>query len=134
MYLLKSLYQSIIITPDIAEEFGQKLPSWFVIQKPKDSKLNVLLNSLIDKGEASAITLALELDQNVLLILDDFKARRIAEDMDIRFTGTLGVLALAKQKGEMQELKPILDSIIDNGFRISPHLRSFILQKVGEAE
>lgn len=92
------------------------------------------MNSLIDKGEASAIGLALELNKDALLILDDYKARRIAKDMGIRFTGTLGVLALAKQKGELHELKPILDSIIDKGFRISPHLRSFILQKVGEAE
>lgn len=52
----------------------------------------------IGKGEASAIALALETADNVL-ILDDWKARRLAERLGLSVTGTLGVLIKAKNTG-----------------------------------
>ena len=70
--ILKKLFGTIITTSEVAEEFGQPLPSWFQIQQPKDKNYQLLIGSLIDKGEACAIALALESD-NSLLIIDDRK-------------------------------------------------------------
>lgn len=52
----------------------------------------------IDKGESSAIALALETPGSTV-ILDDYKARKIADQLGINFTGTIGVIIKAKLKG-----------------------------------
>ena len=71
--LLHKLYGQIITTLDIAEEFGETLPNWVTIEKASDKYKQRILEMQIDKGESSAIALALEIP-NCTLILDDFKA------------------------------------------------------------
>lgn len=71
---------------------------WFQVQQVKDRYKQQLLEMQIGKGEASAIALALETADNVL-ILDDWKARRLAERLGLSVTGTLGVLIKAKNTG-----------------------------------
>ena len=68
--LLKSVYRELITTPEIAEEFGEKLPEWIKIQPVSDKKYQVFLETQVDYGEASAIALASEYE-DVLLLLDD---------------------------------------------------------------
>jgi predicted nucleic acid-binding protein len=64
--LLKKVYGQLTTTPEIAEEFGEKLPEWIVIQPVKDTKYQKFLETQVDRGEASALALASELE-NVLL-------------------------------------------------------------------
>jgi predicted nucleic acid-binding protein len=45
---------------DIAIEFGEPLPDWVIIEKVSDKYRQQLLEMQIDKGESSAIALALE--------------------------------------------------------------------------
>ena len=76
-------------------------------------------NSLdIDAGEASAITLALE-SENCLLILDDNKGRKTAERLNLQFTGTLGIILKAKNVGLITSVKPIFQKIQQTNFRFS---------------
>jgi predicted nucleic acid-binding protein len=85
----------------------------------------------LDLGEASAIALALELE-NVLLILDDLKGRVEAEKLGFRITGTLGILFKAKKLGLIPELKPFIEKLKDVGFRISDKIEFEILRKSNE--
>ncbi|WP_291083306.1 hypothetical protein [Flavobacterium sp. BFFFF1] len=71
--LLLRLYGQIVTTTDIAEEFGESLPDWVIIENAKDKFHQRILELQIDRGESSAIALALEI-QNSTLILDDFKS------------------------------------------------------------
>jgi predicted nucleic acid-binding protein len=114
--LLRSLFTKIITTTTIAEEFGSPLPEWIEIRKPKNISFQ---NSLdIDAGEASAITLALE-SQNALLILDDNKGRKTAERLNLLYTGTLGIILKAKNVGIIPSIKPIIQKIQGTNFRFS---------------
>jgi predicted nucleic acid-binding protein len=114
--LLRSLFTKIITTTTIAEEFGSPLPEWTEIRKPKNISFQ---NSLdIDAGEASAITLALE-SQNALLILDDNKGRKTAERLNLLYTGTLGIILKAKNVGIIPSVKPIIQKIQGTNFRFS---------------
>ncbi len=83
----------------------------------------------IDKGESSAITLALEIPDS-LLILDDYKARRIVEKLGLTYTGTIGVIIKAKLMGIIPSIKPILEKIRQTDFRISADIE---LQALNEA-
>lgn len=106
--LLQNVYGELITTPEIAMEFGEVLPDWIKIQSAMDKKYQDLLYTQVDYGEASAIALATEFE-DVLLLLDDLKARKLATKLKFRITGTLGVIHRAKQMRIIDKIKPLLD-------------------------
>jgi predicted nucleic acid-binding protein len=96
--ILKEVFIKVTTIVEVSLEFGKKLPDWIVIEKVKDNHQQLLFELEIDKGEASAIALAIE-KENCLLILDDYKARKLASKLELQYTGSLGVLLKAKQSG-----------------------------------
>jgi predicted nucleic acid-binding protein len=129
--LLHKVYGQIVTTPDIATEYGEPLPEWVEIVTVKDQYRQQLLEMQIDKGESSAIALALE-TQNCTLILDDYKARKIAEQLGITFTGTIGVIIKAKLKGIIPSIKPLLEKIKQTNFRLSEDIELQALKEANE--
>ena len=119
--MLHKLYGQIITTIDIAIEYGEILPEWVEIATVVDKYKQQLLELQIDKGESSAIALALE-TPNSTIILDDYKARKIAQQLGINYTGTIGVIIKAKLNGIIPSIKPILEKIKQTDFRISAEL------------
>ena len=83
--ILHLLFGEIIITSTIAKEFGEKLPKWIKIVDPENKTYQNLLLTTVDKGEASAIALAVE-QKDCLLILDDQKARKLALKLSLNYT------------------------------------------------
>ena len=129
--LLKDLYESILITEEVAREFGEELPSWVEIKKVQNTANLRVLKNIVDLGEASAIALALELD-DTLLIVDDLKGRKEAQRLGLKITGLMGVLLKCKQENIISEVKPILIAIKEASFRISEKIELFVLQQAGE--
>lgn len=119
--LLKKVYGRVVTTTDIADEFGEVLPEWIEIVSVQDKLRQQLLEMQIDKGESSAIALALETSVSTLII-DDNKARRVACQLGLNFTGTIGVIIKAKLTGKIESIKPLLSKIKQTNFRISPEL------------
>jgi predicted nucleic acid-binding protein len=97
------------------------------IKEVQDKKYQEFLKTQIDCGEASAIALAMETD-NSLLLLDDLKARKLAGKLNLNFTGTLGVITKAKQMGVTSEVKPLIDSLLLTDFRISENVIDELLK------
>ncbi len=108
----------MITTQEISKEYGAELPEWIRIEEVKDKKYQNLFSFLLDEGEASALALAAE-TTNVLLLLDDLKARKILKNLNFKFTGALGVVNKAKKMGVIQQIKPFTDKILETNFRIS---------------
>lgn len=129
--ILHKLYSRVTITPEIAQEFEDTLPLWIDIVSANDAKEQQLLELQLDKGEASAITLALEME-DCLLIIDDAKGRRIAVSLGLKITGTLGVLVNAKKNGIVRSVKPWVEKLISANFRVSDELRTEVLKECGE--
>lgn len=123
--ILRQLYGNIVTTPDVEREYGETLPDWVEINYPKDKTRQVLLELQLDKGESSAIALALEIPDSILII-DDYKARKIAEQLQLKITGTLGILIKAKQRGFLKSIMPIVKKLKSSGFRISDDLENDI--------
>lgn len=128
--LLHRVYGQITTTIDIAFEYGEQLPDWVEIKDVKDKRRQQLLEMQIDKGESSAITLALE-TPDCTLILDDYKARRIAEQLRLSYTGTIGVIVKAKLMGLIPSIKPLIYKIRQTDFRVSADME---LQAIKEAK
>jgi len=129
--LLRNLYGNITITQVIANEFGKSIPEFIKIENPIDKNYQKILESFLDAGESSALALALE-KKNCLLILDDIKGRREARQLKIHYTGTLGVLVIAKEKGLIKSFTNILEDIKKTNFRISDDLIKEAKRKCGE--
>lgn len=77
-----------------------------------------LLEFQIDRGEASAIALELEIGAD-LIILDDYKARLAAEKLGLQITGTLGAIIKAKKSGFISSIRPCLEKLQKIDFRLS---------------
>jgi predicted nucleic acid-binding protein len=129
--LLQELYGEVFTTLEIATEYGLPLPEWIRVKIVADKQKQQLLELQLDIGEASALALALEI-QDCTVILDDLKARKLAVRMHIRHTGTLGIIISAKKKGVIASIRPILDAMDKTDFRISDELRKLALQQAGE--
>ncbi len=130
--LLKDIYHKVYTTPEIAQEFNKSLPNWVFIESATDTKYKNFLCTRVDLGEASAIALAVERNDS-LLILDDLKARKFAKDLNLQMTGTLGVMNKAKGLGLISNLKPLLNQLQSTDFRVSENIIKDLLQRNGES-
>lgn len=131
LQILKTVYGAITITPEVRKEYKKLIPDWIKIEKVKNKKRQKLFEKQVDAGEASAIALAIE-HKNSILIIDDKRGRRLAASLKIEITGTLGTLMKAKQKGIISEISPSLKKLKLNGFRISKEVEEGILEMAGE--
>jgi len=85
----------------------------------------------LGSGETAVLALALEITDAVV-ILDDAMARRHAQVLGLRLTGTLGVLLDAKREGLVTDVAPLLDDLQSLGFRLSGTTRDAVLRLAGE--
>jgi len=129
--ILHKTFANIVTTSEIQKEYGLELPSWLQVREVKDVMLKEVLSASVDEGEASAIALAME-TSNPILILDDLKGRKLASQMSLDFIGTLGLLIKAKEYGVIPAVRPYIEKMQTTNFRISPSLVNLILEKTGE--
>jgi predicted nucleic acid-binding protein len=83
------------------------------------------------QGEREAILLAEE--EGAPLLVDERKAREIAEHRGIEVVGTLWVLKEAKQRGLLLAVRPIIEELLAIGYWFHPErvIRPF-LEEMGE--
>ena len=121
--LLSSSFNQIIIPPQVQDEFGVTL-DWLHIQKVRDKNLLMALRLRLDEGEAAAIALAMEYPPSIL-ILDDLKARAIAQQMGLPIMGTIGLILRCKRKKIIPAVRPIFNELQSVDF----HIRDSLFQK-----
>ncbi len=129
--LLNVLGRQAVVTDIIANEFGHVLPHWISVAKAADVYYQLILEMELDEGEASAIALALE-KPNSVLIIDDLKGRRVAERLRLDYSGTFGLILKAKQSGALKSIRPLIEKIERTDFRFSTKLIETILREAGE--
>ena len=129
--LLRGVGNKIHITPIVHEEYGMILPDWIVISAPDNINYQRILEMDLDRGEASAIALSMDI-QDSILILDELKGRKIADRLALRYSGSFGVILRSKQMGLIKSVKPILNKIRSTDFRFSEGLFETIIDQAGE--
>jgi predicted nucleic acid-binding protein len=143
--LLEQLYGRVLIPSGVWHELqggGEDDPritdvlglDWIEVRQPTNQQLvNVLQTERhLDRGESEAIVLALEVKAEELLI-DERLGRREAINLGLSITGLLGILLVAKRRGLITQIRPIMDSLIlEANFRISPNLYREVLAAAGE--
>jgi uncharacterized protein len=133
--LLATLFESVLIPPAVAAEITPTLatpPSWLRVQPLTSSIRADVVRPSLGHGEREALSLAVELAAD-WLILDDLAARRVARALQLRVTGTLGVLLASKRRGLIPLIRPSLDRLVEQSFFLSPQLYAELLDVAGEA-
>ena len=85
----------------------------------------------LGEGEQQVLSVAAE-HAGSLAIIDDPLARRVAAELGLCFTGTLGVLLEAKRAGLLPSIRPSIDDLIRLGFRLLPRTRNALLVLANE--
>ncbi len=142
--LLRQLFSRIIIPQAVFNEIvvtGQGLPGSTEVQyadwiEVRHFSNQVIFDSIfaedLDDGEIEAITLAIELKADRLL-MDEMKGRELATRLNLKPIGILGILLEAKNRRLVGSIQPLLDQLInDAGFYIGKALYLRVLSLAGE--
>jgi predicted nucleic acid-binding protein len=105
-------------TPEVVKNLAASLPSWLevrAVSTPIDASL-----SHLDRGEQEAITLAIEIQADVLLI-DETDGRDAAKLCGLRTMGTLRVLYDAAIRN-LCDIQQAFDRLKQTNFRATENL------------
>ncbi|MEM9983842.1 MAG: DUF3368 domain-containing protein [Bacteroidota bacterium] len=68
------------------------------------------------------------------IILDERKGRIVAKRLNLKVTGTVGLIVKAKEAGLITSGKVVLGQLAEPGFWLSEKLERQILARMGESE
>ena len=140
--LLERTTDQLLIAPSVWREVvekGEQRPGVHELknseiilrQSPKEKEHVEILKAFLDVGEAEALVLAQETNCTVFFV-DEIRARKAASNAGIHVMGLLGFLLAAKQSGFIDMLRPLIDRLMNNGFRLSQNLIDSILREAKE--
>jgi predicted nucleic acid-binding protein len=137
--LLEQLFDTVVVPETVYNEAtrpdkkqAQALET-FLHGKVRQVNLQdyVFLDAFADAGETEAMLLYKQLSADKLLI-DDRRGRKVAKINRISTIGSLGVLLVAKEKGLIVEIAPLLKLIEQSDIYLSPDLIATVLELAGE--
>ena len=119
--VLCSIYSHIILPEAVVSEFGTPSIDCYSSEKVKSPMVRLLVLDLnLGRGEAESIALASESGSR--LVLDDLKARKVAENLGLKVTGTIGILLKAESLALIDSAYDKAKEPRDKGFYISDQL------------
>ncbi len=129
----EAVYHELTCNVLFKDEARQVISSEFiqcVILKDKHSVDLLRRSANLDAGESEAIVLADSISNSILLV-DEEKGRRVARNMGLNITGTIGILAAAYEEGfvSSDDIEACIDIIRNSKLRISEALISLLYQK-----
>ena len=142
--ILKELYGEIIIPEAVYKELSAKEDSicknaversrdWVRVDSIKNQMAKTMYKTQLHDGEVEVMILAKEIAADVVII-DDANDKKHAKYLELPVTGTLGVLIKARKEGYVDELKPILHRMVEEGIYISQNLIELCLKQAGEID
>jgi len=131
---LEQVHTKVLIPERVWREFGEgaseeelaAVAKIGVIQQAQvsDTTLAVAIATTAEGGEAEVIALALENRIN-LVLMDDYRGRKVAQRLGLKTRGILGHLLLLKQIGSIASVRSYLyqsrgQSLLPPSFRFPP--------------
>jgi len=110
--ILCGIYSQIILPEAVVKEFGTPTISCYSVRKVKSPMVELLIrNSNLGKGESG-----------MKIIVDDLKARKVAETLDLNFTGTIGILLKAERYKLIDSAYDKTKELKSKGFYVADQL------------
>ena len=127
----EAVFQEVTKKNDSIKEMLLENASWIKVHpitKVADKKM---YRAKLHDGEVEVMILAQELNAD-LVIIDDGPARKTAEYLGLRLTGTIGVLIKSKQQGDIPAVMPLMNAMMKQGIYISRQLLQSVKEIVDE--
>ena len=120
-------------TGDEAELIDNALTDFIQVSEinPLDETAKLILEGL-SEGERQAIRVAASMGNDVILLIDDRAGRQAAEKLNIKITGLVGVLLMAKERGLIKSVVDVIEEVRNNGYWLSNSLVDIAKQLSGE--
>ena len=143
--LLWELFDEVVIPKAVLQELyaGNRKPESSQIKEAiENSRIKVieirgsdtayLLHGKLHRGELETIIGAKEDTDIRFAIIDEKAARKFAAAMFVDTLGIIGILSYAKSRGKIEAVRPYMDQLIQNNYRISDVLYSQVLKNENE--
>lgn len=114
-----------------ADTLDPRTLTWAIPVNVTRNDLALLPSNRLGTGERVTIAYAYA-HQVIMAGLDDLRARQLAELLGLHVIGTPGVLLRAKRAGLLRVVRPELDALVLQGFRLSSDLYSEVLELAEE--
>lgn len=119
--VLCKLYKEIVLPDAVVRELGNVNITCHSVRKVESRLINILMRDLnLGRGEAEVIALAYETGLKALI--DDLKARKVAEDLGLSISGSIGVLLKAEKLGLIESAFKKVMELKSKGFYVSDEL------------
>lgn len=119
--VLCKIYTKVILPEAVINEFGTPSIDCYLVEKIESPLVKLLINDLnLGKGESEVIALASK--TNIKTIIDDLKARNVAETLGLNVTGTIGILLKAEKLGLIESAYHKAKELKNTGFYVSDEL------------
>jgi predicted nucleic acid-binding protein len=140
--LLQRRAKRILVPPAVIEEVRRHpdaaaleveaaLSSWLELRPVEDRRLVAMLRADLGSGEAEVLALAQKSSAD-RVVMDDLEGRRYVHRLGLSVVGTLGLLLVARQAGEIPCLGDDIERLRAAGFRASDQLVEAVLRTAGE--
>jgi predicted nucleic acid-binding protein len=140
--LCRDLYGSVIVPEAVRQELRHPTSTCqpleieghagFEVRAPRSNSVDLGVPSDLDAGEIEAITLAIELKAD-LILMDERKGTEAARRLGLATIGVFGVLLEAKRRSLIDRVLPCVDRlVVELRFFASPALRRRLAQLAGE--
>ena len=125
IYIPCAVYDEVVIKGKGeagSEETESALKGGWILKRSVNDKIGVsALSTVLGKGESEVIVLCKELKLDYALV-DERKARDMAELMSINTMGVLGIIDIAVEGGLIIDKKNMVKQLMNSRFRISNKL------------
>ena len=139
------LFDSVLIPQAVYQEIfaGNRISETTLIKNAIESnRIKVIsiqgkdiadrLYGKLHRGESETIIGAKEDADIKFAIIDEKAARAFAATMLVDTLGILGILSYAKAMGKIEFVRPYMDKLIENSYRISNALYNQVLKRENE--
>jgi len=147
-HLLRERFAELLIVPQVEREVvtegqgragqeelqGAITAGWARLSPVRDQALLARLRRpTLSPADTEVLACAIE-NGHATVITDDAAVRRVCLEEQLPLAGTVGLLVRARLDGKIHALKPLLDQLIAEGFRLNPAGRVYrdALARVGE--
>ena len=140
--ILKRLFDQVVVPEAVHHEIMQggkfytglacyKKATWIRVEIPK-SPMEPLLETLLDKGEASVIHLVREKGADFVLV-DERKARKICRNVyKMNVVGSARILVEAKLRGIIPNVREAMEEMRNKGYWIHDDIFNSALKQASE--
>lgn len=137
--VLHSLFDQVFIPDAVYRELQNpgtppKVISWMAVPPPwlsRKSVTSTLQGEAFDRlgaGEQKAIELAAVMGDSVTLLIDERRGRAVAEGLNIRTIGVLGILEAAAEHG-LIDLPSAINLLTQTSFYVQPSILKALVDR-----